>query len=280
MSTLGGRSDTETVLSPVDEKLPTVECRVRNRVQKGVGTATAALRRAALGRLIVMSRPELDLFVQHWYHDFTSLGLPTPQRWGMFGPNQVAKQEPLCRLVSEALRLAGDRVEGPTVLELFCADGFYAIYAAQHGAGSALGIDTDAVEVAKAQLAANLLGVANANFQVADVLTSDARADVGICAGGLYHLTDPAALLARLRRQIDRVLVIQTVVHLTRTEPDYFETPAPGLTWGSRFSYEYLITMVEGSGWRIVSAERNELTGNDRPEDRGSAYLLCVPAAL
>lgn len=257
---------------------PTVECGVRNEWRTGVGTASAALRRATVERLVVMTRPELELFVQHWYHDFTPLGLPTPQRWGMFAPNQCAKQEPLCRLVAEALRMAGDRVDAPAVLELFCADGFYSIYAVQHGAGSAHGIDTDAVEIDKARLAAKLLGVANATFAVADVLTSDARAAVGICAGGLYHLTDPEALLVRLRRQIDHVLVVQTVFHLARPEPDYFETPAPGLTWGSRFSYEYLLAMVERSGWRIVSAERNELTGNDRPEDRGSAYLLCVPA--
>lgn len=251
---------------------------MRNRRPSGLDAATAALRRAAVERLVVMTRPELELFVQHWYHDFTPLGLPTPQRWGMFAPNQGAKQEPVCRLVAEALRLAGERGERPTVLELFCADGFYTIYAAQHGASAAFGIDTDPAEIDKARLAAKLLGVPNASFEVADVLTSHARAGVGICAGGLYHLTDPAALLARLRRQIDHALVVQTVFHLTRTETDYFETPAPGLTWGSRFSYEYLLAMVEGSGWRIVSAERNELPGNDRPEDRGSAYLLCVPA--
>lgn len=251
---------------------------MRNRWRTGLGTVATALRRAAVERLVVMTRPELELFVQHWYHDFAPLGLPTPQRWGMFAPNQGAKQEPLCRLVADALRLVGDRPGSPTVLELFCADGFYAIYAAQHGAAAALGIDTDPVEIDKARLAAKLLGVPNASFDVADVLTSDARADVGICAGGLYHVTDPAALLARLRRQIDHALVVQTVFHLNRTEPDYFETPAPGLTWGSRFSYTYLLAMVEGSGWRIVSAERNELPGNDRPEDRGSAYLLCVPA--
>jgi SAM-dependent methyltransferase len=249
---------------------------VPNGWRAGVDRATAAVRRAAVERLVVMTRPELELFVQHWYHDFAPLGLPTPQRWGMFPPNQAAKQEPLFRLVAEALALS--RVDAPTVLELFCADGFYAIFAAQHGAGAALGIDTDPVEVYKARLAAKLLGVPNATFEVADVLTSDARADIGICAGGLYHVADPASLLARLRQRIGHVLVVQTVFHLTRTEPDYFETPAPGLTWGCRFSYDYLLAMVERSGWRIVSAERNELTGNDRPEDRGSAYLLCVPA--
>ena len=243
-----------------------------------VAAATAALRRATAERVLVLTRPELDLFVQLWYHDFRPLGLPTPQRWGMFPPNQAAKQEPLFRLIAEAIRLTRNRAGDPTVLELFCADGFYSIYAAQHGATSAHGIDTDPVEIDKARLAAKLLGVANVSFAVGDVRTSDARAAIGICAGGLYHLEDPAALLRRLHRQVDHALVVQTVFHIGRTEPGYFETPAPGLTWGSRFSYDHLLAMVESSGWRIQHAERNELTGNDRPEDRGSAYLLCVPA--
>jgi hypothetical protein len=36
--------------------------------------------------------------------------------------------------------------------------------------------------------------------------------------------------------------------------------------------------MVEAAGWSVVESLTNELTGNTRPEDRGSAYLLCVPA--
>ena len=243
-----------------------------------VGGTTAALRRATADRVVVMTRTELELFVQLWYHDFAALGLPTPQRWGMFPANQAAKQEPLFRLTEEAIRLARRAGADPSVLELFCADGFYAIHAAQHGATHAHGVDADATEIDKARLAAKLLGVANVTFDVDDVHTFGGRAAIGICAGGLYHVSDPAALLRRLRDQIDHVLVVQTVFHVGRTDPDYFEAPAPGLTWGCRFSYDRLLAMVEGSGWQIVSAERNELTGNDRPEDRGSAYLLCVPA--
>jgi hypothetical protein len=38
--------------------------------------------------------------------------------------------------------------------------------------------------------------------------------------------------------------------------------------------------MVTHAGWVIVEKSENELTGNDRPEDRGSAYLLCVPPSF
>ena len=34
--------------------------------------------------------------------------------------------------------------------------------------------------------------------------------------------------------------------------------------------------IVADTGWKILLASKNELTGNKRREDRGSAYLLCV----
>lgn len=251
---------------------------VRHAWRFGLESVGAGVRRATAKHLVGMTRAELELFVELWYHDFTVLGLPTPQRRGIFPANQAAKQEPLFRMVDEALQTVRQRALDPTVLELFCADGFYSTYAAQHSATRAVGIDKDPREIDKARLAARLLGVRNVDFRVGDVLTSADRAAIGICAGGLYHLSDPAALLAKLRDQISQVLVIQTVFHIGRTEPDYFETPAPGLTWGSRFSWSYLLDMTAHSGWQVVRSERNELSGNDRPEDRGSAYLLCVPA--
>jgi hypothetical protein len=142
-----------------------------------------------------------------------------------------------------------------------------------------VGIDLDDTEVAKARLVCRQLGLTNVEFRVEDVRTAMARATVGVCAGGLYHLTDPESLLRGLVDRIDRALVIQTVFHLGRTEADYFEAPSPGWTWGCRFSWDYLLQMTERSGWRVLHAERNELPGNAAPEHRGSAYLLCVPAA-
>ncbi len=250
--------------------------RAMTTLEAGWGSAVAALRRVAARRMVVMTRRDLELFVEPWYHDFRDLGLPTPQRPGIYPPNQAAKQPVLFRMIDQALEIARRASATPTMLELFCADGFYASFAARRGA-HVVGIDTDSSEIAKARLAARLLGLRNAEFRIDDVLTSELRASVGICAGGLYHLADPEALLRRLRERIEKVLVIQTVFHLARTEPEYFETPAPGWTWGCRFSLPWLLQTTERCGWRIVHSEQNELTGNDRPEDRGSAYLLCVP---
>ncbi|HEV3401019.1 MAG TPA: methyltransferase domain-containing protein [Acidimicrobiales bacterium] len=224
-----------------------------------------------------MTSDERALFAEPWYHDFSPLGLPTRQRGGIFPDNQAAKQGPIFRLLDDALGRAAVRRPDPSVLELFCADGFYGLRAALCGARRVVGVDTDEREVAKARLAAKLLGVTAAEFRVADVFLTPDPACVAICAGGLYHLTDPARLLDQLRGQVSDALVVQTVYHLGRTESDYFEAPAPGWTWGCRFSYEHLLAMVAACGWRVEHAETNELLGNDRPEDRGSAYLLCTP---
>ena len=95
--------------------------------------------------------------------------------------------------------------------------------------------------------------------------------------GGLYHISSPASLLQNLRSRVTGPLVIQTVYSLAKTAPDYFETPAPGWTWGCRFSHQRLLDMVRQAGWKILEESTNELKGNQRPEDRGSAYLLTMP---
>jgi SAM-dependent methyltransferase len=236
-----------------------------------------AARWAQRRRRATLSDDEQALLADPWYHDFRPLGLATRQRPGIFAANQAAKQGPLFELLDRAVSLA----EGPppelTVLELFCADGFYSLRAAQRGVGRVVGVDTDASEVAKARLAAKLLGLHNAEFRVGDVFETSDRVPIAVCAGGLYHVADPERLLRQLRGQVTDALVVQTVYHLGRTDPGYFETPAPGWTWGCRFSVDWLLATVARAGWRVRDERRNELTGNDRPEDRGSAYLLCTP---
>lgn len=226
-----------------------------------------------------LSLPQLELLLDDpWYHDFSILGLPTPQRPGIFGPNQMAKQEPLFRFIDRAIALA--RARGPTVtgVELFCADAFYSNYAIARGADFMLGIDSDSPSLEKARLATTLLNHrSRLAFRQCDVFDLDSDHQFGICAGGLYHLTDPPMLLAKLASHVSVALVVQTVYSLANTSPDYFESPAPGWSWGCRFSYTYLLRMIAASGWSVLSAYRNQLLGNDRLEDRGSAYLLCEP---
>jgi predicted RNA methylase len=233
----------------------------------------------ALPRGVSLSPRELFLLGRDlWYHDFTVIGFPTPQEPGMFGPNQQAKQAPLFELIGMAIDLATQNRARVSGVDLFCGDGFYTNYAVTRGAASMLGVDTDEKSLAKARVITRVLGhQTTVAFQQCDVRDVNGQYDFGICAGGLYHISDPEALLARLRRNVRVALVIQTVYSLAVTSALYFESPAPGWTWGCRFSYPYLMAMVDRAGWSIQRALVNELPGNDRPEDRGSAYLLCLP---
>jgi hypothetical protein len=222
---------------------------------------------------------EQRLWNEPWYHDFAPLGIPTYQRDGIFRPNQAAKQGPLFDFIGQAIdhcQAAGTALRG---VELFCADGFYSHFALQRGASHMTGLDLDTVELAKARLVGIRLGhEQKAMFLARDVHELTGQFDFGICAGGLYHVQDPDALLAHLSRHVAGPLVVQTVISLAETRDDYFECPAPGWNWGCRFSFEYFKTMLQRSGWQIRQIHCNELLGNARPEDRGSAYALCVPA--
>jgi SAM-dependent methyltransferase len=232
-----------------------------------------------VGPFTLLRNRELDRLHEYWYHDFSSLGLTTPQRPGPWAANQLSKEEPITLRIANAIDSCHRLGVDPSVLELFCADGFFGCVAADRGAASVVGIDIDEPEVERARLAARLLGQRHTRFEVEDVWTTTRTAAIGICAGGLYHLEDPEALLRRLRPLISHFLVIQTVFHLDVDDPEYFESPAPGWTWGSRTGYAGVLAMVERAGWTILDHDRNELLGNDERSNRGSAYLLCEPAA-
>jgi SAM-dependent methyltransferase len=235
------------------------------------------------------SRQELERFLRrNWYHDFSPLGVPTNQirKPDVYRPNQAAKQDIVFAMIEEAIQICKDRrSEGPvSAVELFCADCFYANYAIAHGVDSIYCVDLDADSVEQrggileqARLITRLLGNSEqVTIRKASVFDVEGSFDLCICAGGLYHLTNPRDLLEQIKTHTSSALVIQTVVSLENTDRDYFESPAPGWTWGSRFSFDYLQSMVRESGWDIVRSEHNELTGNSKPRDRGSAYLLCT----
>jgi len=92
--------------------------------------------------------------------------------------------------------------------------------------------------------------------------------------GGLYHVSDPIRTLKRSAQMAQCYLIVQSVVSLANESASYFETPAPGWTWGSRFSRAFLENAIRDCGLRIIDSDFNILTGNARPEDRGSCYYL------
>lgn len=193
------------------------------------------------------------------------------------------------KMIDRALTLCGESDNASiSAVELFCADGFYSNYTASKGVGQVSGVDLDGDSVERrsgvleqAQLVTRLLGNSDIiSFRKADVLHIDGIYDICICAGGLYHMTNPEKLLKKLCAQVKRAMILQTVVSLENDDPTYFVSPAPGLSWGCRFSCLYLEKMLERTGWKIVEKSFNELPGNIRSCDRGSVYMLCSPETV
>ena len=211
-----------------------------------------------------------------WYHDFSVLGFPTPQKAGIFPANQKAKEGPLFDYIRDALQ----RTPGNCV-ELFCADSFFGIYALQQGASSLLGIDIGLpraggmpVHLEQARIAADALGVGDrAKFEVRDVWDLQGTFEIGICAGGLYHIPDPERLLRKLKDHITGTLVVQTVVSLANTDPNYFEANPTFRPYGSSCSAGWMLAAVERAGWTILKQTQNELLGNPDLYNRGSLYI-------
>lgn len=213
------------------------------------------------------------------YHDFSWLGLSTPQIEGIYAPNQVAKAPVLCAYILLALARAKHRHEGrqPSFVELFCADGFYAMFAARFGALSAVGMDNDREgHLASAERIRQQLGLENVRFEQTDIERIDPARHFSVVAnvGGLYHVDDPEAVLQQSWDMATDYLIVQNVVSLASDDPGYFCRPAPGLSWGNRYSRQSFEALIASKGWRVVLSDFNVLSANPRIEDRGSLYYL------
>lgn len=214
------------------------------------------------------------------YHDYSFFCASGAQKPGIFKPNQKAKEPILRSYISLALAKSAGPASDRHVsfVELFCADGFYAMLARKLGASRSIGVDNDRDgHFAVAPVIAGRLGLGDVEFVKMDVneaLGSLQEVDVVANVGGLYHVANPEEILDGSYRLAKQFLVIQTVVSLASHDPHHFVAPAPGWTWGCRYSRESFDATIRKRGWKIVDHHFNELTGNDRPEDRGSVYYL------
>lgn len=195
--------------------------------------------------------------------------------------NQPVKERHLMPLVERALSALGSR---PNCLELFSADGYYSCRIRMLAPDARItGIELDPDHIRRAETIARRLAFANVRFRQSDVRAfleaSTETYDLVLCAGGLYHVSDPARLLEAVRRVGDRYLVVQSVVTLETEDRDYFVQPAKGWRHGCRFTHRWLAARLEEVGWHVIEAARAELPGNHRPHDRGSSFFLCQAAA-
>jgi hypothetical protein len=214
------------------------------------------------------------------YHDFSLFGVNNRQLPGCFRLNQKCKEPIINAYIMLAIAKCKQQSDDPvTFAELFCADGYYAMAARLFGATQSFGIDNNrdgyfekSIEISK------ILKIENIEFINCDISKSDITCvksvDIVANIGGLYHVENPKEVLVKSYRLARKFLIVQSVISLANNDPEYFETPAPGWSWGCRFNKNSFDSMVRNLGYKIVDYHFNELAGNTRIEDRGSVYYL------
>jgi len=135
---------------------------------------------------------------------------PRCQEASLLDPNHEMKK----KLMLPWIR---DNVRGKRVLDLFSANGAFAVECALAGATEVVGVEFDAERVRCAQFLAGVLQrhrVTAPTFYLADVYSIAERFaepfDVVLCMGGLYHVADPPHILTQMRSLAKEKLIIQT----------------------------------------------------------------------
>ena len=212
------------------------------------------------------------------YHDFKVFGFKNEVLPGIYELNQKSKEPVISAYIQYAIAKTKVNTKSQvSFAELFAADCYYAMLACHFGATKSIGIDNNISEFsAHATPIAKALGIENFEFILADVNNIDQLEKVDIVAnlGGLYHVSNPREIIEKSFHMASKFLIIQTVVSMTNDDEDYFESPAPGWTWGSRFSKSSFDKLIKELNYDIVDQHFNELEGNDRLEDKGSVYYL------
>ncbi len=212
------------------------------------------------------------------YHEYSFFGKNNVQAEGHFILNQHAKSPIITAYIALAIAKTKEIKKDISFIELFCADAYYAMVASRLGATKVAGADNNKDGYADAEMAdriAKELDVSNFTFVDTDINNlGKKKYDIVANVGGLYHITNPEAVLEKSYEMARHFLIIQTVVSLANKKKDYFETPAPGWDWGSRYNPQSFDRMIKSKGYEIIDQHFNELKGNGRLEDRGSAYYL------
>lgn len=110
-----------------------------------------------------------------------------------------------------------ESVRGKRVLDLFSANGAFAVECILAGASEVVGVEFDRERVRCAEFVADILkrnGKAAPSFLVGDVYSIAERFsqpfDIVLCMGGLYHIADPPHVLTQIRKLTKEKLIVQT----------------------------------------------------------------------
>ena len=217
-----------------------------------------------------------------WYHNFKSLGFPTAINPDpSYSKAQKQKEQILLPLIEKCLKRFRSNIGELVGAEYFGADAYYSFHCLNLGVSQMYSIDLGQESpesrggvLGQARVMSRLLDYEpSLHIRNMDVFDFTQNVDFILCFGGLYHLEKPIELMQQIFGLTDLVIV-QTIVSLQNKSQDYFETPAPKWTWGSRMSEKYFERAVLAQGWKILEWNLVIADYNSDLSDQGN--LFCV----
>jgi tRNA (mo5U34)-methyltransferase len=147
-----------------------------------------------------------------WFHNFRFGAIET-------APDHFLGDYPRVKWERFESALPRD-LRGATVLDIGCNGGFYSIEMKRRGADRVLGIDVEDRYLRQARLAAELSGVEIElqQLSVYEVDRLQARFDIVLFMGVLYHLRHPLLALDLIRQKVaDNLVVVQSMLRGSRS---------------------------------------------------------------
>ena len=153
-----------------------------------------------------------------WYHDVEVVGGLRTRFPEDYEVNPVLRRVDACNeaFLHRMSEHMGRDLSGRSVLDLGCADGLFAIWAARHGANRVVGIERNRYNCDHAAWLRDVL-----SLEQLDVRWGCIEREVGaesfdfvLCASLVYHLINPLGTLHLLRRHCTQSLLLSSAVDL------------------------------------------------------------------
>lgn len=122
-------------------------------------------------------------------------------------------------------------LEGLSVLDIGCNEGYYSFAASRMGASEVTGIDLRQENISCAKQLKQLFGYDGCNFQIGNIVDMEIsdlmQFDIVFCFGVLYHLENPMIGVRNLRKLTRSWLVLDSCLTSFDSEPTVLITEEP-----------------------------------------------------
>jgi len=223
---------------------------------------------------------------QYWHYEFDlpwKRTVPTKPGWG----NRVKRRHE--HFFWPLVNQYGGSLNGKTVLDLACCQGYWSFEAKKAGAASVFGMDSSASFVEEATAVAAVLGY-DCTFSVAQLEEEPwwqgmHKFDITLMLGVFFHLTDPILVLRKAMEATKETIVIDSEVALGSepclhlrprcpTEPTTLRSN-PSSSIRTVPTISALLELLRDGGFRSVKV----LDPGNAPDDYKAAMTVSIIAS-